>query len=372
MGPLNGLAKLFLQQLDLGVKFAQIQQSILTFIKGHNLTLVEIVERLQKGYKGREYRKQFKVLSGFLYERFLECHDSKKAFAEYKAAAETECPYGYLFVGICYENGIGVHIDSEKAFKNYQKSVEYSRNRPFPCGQYRLARCYERGIGTSVNHEFAFNCYTRAANAGNLDALNSLGCWYQKGKYVKQDFSEAYKNYKKAADGGLPCAQFNVAEFLRLGCGVKKNELEAFHWYQTAANNGESSAQYWLAQHYEEDKNKNDKLALKWYLKAAEATQITEEIVQTYYSLALIYDYGQLGVVRDDKKAFEWYQKASDVGIIEATRRLSECYRRGLGTEIDLEKANKLAKLISDTKENEAEKKYRRILSVSLSSIKTL
>ncbi|CAG8471610.1 2506_t:CDS:1 [Ambispora gerdemannii] len=368
-GPLNGLAKQFIEQINKGTKYSQIQRSICDYLEEQNLELAEILERIENGYRGHEYRKQFRVLNGFFHEKFRECYDPRKAFAEYKAAAETNYSYGYLFVGICYENGSGVRKNPKRAFEYYQKSVEYSTDNNFACGQYRLARCYERGVGTPVDIKLAFHWFKKAIIAGNLGALNNIGCWYEKGEYVKKDLSEAYKHYYQAAKEGLPCAQFNTAEFLRRGCGTKKDDARAFHWYQKAAANGESGAQFWLAQYYrKEGANQSNRLALKWYLEAAKAIEVTDEIIQTYYNLALIYDYGQLGTVRDNKKAFEWYQKASDAGVDEATKRLAECYRHGLGTEIDLDKANKLAVIGKESDTNND----RKSLSFSLSPSKIL
>lgn len=55
-------------------------------------------------------------------------------------------------LGLCYEDGIGMPIDYENAFKWFSKAVE---NNAGACAEHNLARCYRRGRGTPVNKEKA-------------------------------------------------------------------------------------------------------------------------------------------------------------------------------------------------------------------------
>ena len=50
---------------------------------------------------------------------------------------------GIFFIGICYQNGIGVEKDEHKAFIYYQKSAEMDP----ASGISRVAECCRNGIG---------------------------------------------------------------------------------------------------------------------------------------------------------------------------------------------------------------------------------
>lgn len=79
--------------------------------------------------------------------------------------------------------------------------------------------------------------------------------------------------------------------------------------------------------------NKDFKLAEKYYLLAAEYND-----EYAFDGLGYIYYYGRCGVV-DYEKAFYYYQKASDLGVDEATIKLSDMYKKGLGVEKNTNKA---------------------------------
>ena len=51
-------------------------------------------------------------------------------------------------LGLCYEEGIGVEINNEEAFKWYSLAV---KNGAGPCALHNLARCYRKGIGVAIN-----------------------------------------------------------------------------------------------------------------------------------------------------------------------------------------------------------------------------
>ena len=55
-------------------------------------------------------------------------------------------------------------------------------------------------------------------------------------------------------------------------------------------------------------------------------------------TLGVCYSEG-LGVEQSFEKAFELYQKAAELGLVDAYFDLGVCYRRGEGVEMNLEKA---------------------------------
>lgn len=58
--------------------------------------------------------------------------------------------------------------------------------------QCALGSIYERGIGVgSIDYKESFIWYKRAAEIGNAEAQNSVGCCYELGKGVEENYEEA-------------------------------------------------------------------------------------------------------------------------------------------------------------------------------------
>ena len=73
-------------------------------------------------------------------------------------------------LGWCYENGIEVDKDHERAVRYYRASADKN----FPAGIYSLAACLENGIGTEKDTAAAIENYKRAAQLGHSGAKLAL------------------------------------------------------------------------------------------------------------------------------------------------------------------------------------------------------
>ena len=113
------------------------------------------------------------------------------------------------------------------------------------------------------------------------------------------------------------------------------------------AEEGSVEAQFALGNYYfviekENSKEVNNKIALKWYEKAAE-----NKIVESEYNVACFYMNG-LGTDKNEEKAFEWYEKAAEQGHVESLLCVALCYEHGMGTNKDEEKAFNILKSLED------------------------
>ncbi|MFT3742289.1 MAG: SEL1-like repeat protein [Gammaproteobacteria bacterium] len=73
-----------------------------------------------------------------------------EALKYYQLAAQKNdrlSKYAEVFLGWCYEQGIGVAQDAKQAFSLYKRATEAGH----PIAQQHLSRCYRLGIGTAVN-----------------------------------------------------------------------------------------------------------------------------------------------------------------------------------------------------------------------------
>jgi hypothetical protein len=125
-------------------------------------------------------------------------------------------------------------------------------------------------------HTKALRLIRRAAEAGDVKAMNKLGILYQNEK-VELNCPEAFKWVQKAAEAGDVEGMRSLGAMFYHGLGVApnaSNDARAFEWFQKAAN---------------------------------------REDMQSMYNLGVLYEHGR-GVGRDYDQARHWYQKAANAG----------------------------------------------------------
>ena len=84
--------------------------------------------------------------------------------------------------------------------------------------------------------------------ATNNDAVSQwcLGCCYEKGQGVEQDYKKSVEWYKKSAEQGYAVAQYNLGYCYYRGQGVEQDYKKAVEWYEKAAMQGNEKAKEYL------------------------------------------------------------------------------------------------------------------------------
>ncbi|GBC07809.1 hypothetical protein RclHR1_07700002 [Rhizophagus clarus] len=329
-----------------------------------------------------------------------------KAFDYFKRVAEIGNEVALHYLGCCYRDGIGVEKNKRIAFELFNKSAEQG----YIDGIFRLGYCYDKGIGTIIDKAKAFKLYEIAAKKGNLGAQNNLGRLYEKGEGTEKNLKEAIRWYKKAADNGNRLSQYNLGICYENGIGVEKSDDKAFEYYKKSAKyrhpfplnmfhgneiNVEKDvikafesykqkyidAQYKVAYFYDKGigTKTNKKGAIKLYKKAAkrgnkfaqirlgilyEKEKKFNKAIYWYneaaeneialYNLGRCYEYG-MGVDKNDKLAFKYYQKSAEQGHIDGKFRLGNCFDKGIGTDINKKRAFELYKEVAGEGNNFAQ-----------------
>jgi TPR repeat protein len=80
--------------------------------------------------------------------------------------------------------------------------------------------------------------YAKGAAAGEPSAMNNLGCLYQNGNGVNQDFQVAAAWYAKGAAAGDPSAMYNLGDCYRTGLGIAQDQTLAMKWLEKSAAAG--------------------------------------------------------------------------------------------------------------------------------------
>src|SRR5262249_15896917 len=125
--------------------------------------------------------------------------------------------------------------DKTEAVKHYRLAAAYKEESH---GQVNLGRCYQYGLGVAVNVDKAVKCYRAAAEQNTpyyqSFGQNFLGWCYEHGVGLPADAKAAVVYYQKAAEQGLALAQTNLSRCYQQGIGVAVNETAASHWARQA------------------------------------------------------------------------------------------------------------------------------------------
>ena len=196
---------------------------------------------------------------------------------------------------------------------NCRKEITYAlaKQKPFvyvmleetemsPKEMRELGRSYESGQGVEQDYVKALEWYTKAAEAGDSNAMFNTGYLYDMGYGTEKDHEKAFEWYSRSADAGNPTGMFMVGQGYYSGYGgVEQSYSKAFEWFRRAADNGDSNSLYYIG---------------------------------------MMYRFGQ-GVTQDSEKAIQWYMRSAEYGFSISMRAIGEMYAKGEGVEQDRDRA---------------------------------
>lgn len=265
------------------------------------------------------------------------------------------------------------HGQYEQAFP----ILERLANKGEPNAMFRLGVCYywdegvKRSKPKSINFSKCFEWMTKAANAGNTDAMLWLGSYcYSNGEGIKKDESKVIEYTFKAAYSNNNSAKITLglyylqgsgmdeekgsqlvhdgfsglclnASFLsreemhifamcyQYGFGVEKDIQRAIYWYTKSADLGDPEAQNSLGEIYlygSDGVSEDDGVAVTLFKFAA-----SKHLNGALINLGDCYYYGW-GVAQNFTEALAWYRKAAEEGDDGAMVLVGLCYKNGEGT----------------------------------------
>jgi TPR repeat protein/CHAT domain-containing protein len=145
----------------------------------------------------------------------------------------------------------------------------------------------------------------KAANQGDLMAMNNLGYAYEHGKVVDKNMDEALEWYQKAADSGLAISGRNIGAYYQSINDYKK----AFKYFSMASEQGNTLAMLDISTMYfvgNDHINKDLEESFIWALKAAKKFDR-----EAMYIVGTNYLHGE-GVKQNDTLALYWIAKSID------------------------------------------------------------
>lgn len=183
---------------------------------------------------------------------------------------------------------------------------------------------------------------------GNAHGQFHVGAMYWTGDGVRKDEEEATRWWLKAAEAGQISAMIDLAYSYKEGRGNVQNYAEALRWYTAASSHKDAKYQYVPATRPDECSRLPQS-----GLDVLEGSRCTAERqggvllvgkgsgagqLYGYFSclthhqghagacneLAVCYRFGR-GTAADQAKAFEYYQKAAQLGVAAAQYEVGSC-----------------------------------------------
>lgn len=222
--------------------------------------------------------------------------------------------------------------DYKNALKWYNKAVEAGN----ADAMLSIGQMYQNGEGVKRDDRQALTWFTMAANKGNIPALRKIAfLYYNGGNNVPINYPLALEWFKKSADQGNNSARYALGLFYEHGIGTPINYPEAMEWYKKAAQKGSTEAMNSIALLYENGKGVpvNYQLAIDWYKRAIEDDETT-----AMYNLGAMYARG-LGVPIDQAAAYQLFNRAAALGNDGAMYTLGDWFLSGIYVTKDLTQA---------------------------------
>lgn len=134
----------------------------------------------------------------------------------------------------------------EQAVLWYQKAAEENH----PVAQYYLGLCYENGLGVKQNHDQAVSWLQKAAEKDIKSAQGLLGKYYLEGNGVEKDYSKAYNFSKNAENPKISSSLYTLGVCYYYGYGIEQDYEKALSYFRKVDSNTPESAD---ALYYEGD-----------------------------------------------------------------------------------------------------------------------
>lgn len=237
--------------------------------------------------------------------------DLQKAIQWFTRGSEAGSTDSCLFLGTCYQHGMGVEPDGEKAISYYTRACKPGAPST-EMAVMNIGSIYEEGMeGVEKNPEIAIQWYKKGAGEGLAMCAVRLGDSYRDGTNgMNIDLEQAMKWYKKASRMEGPGAGMALARMGEvhdyLGGSQYHNMKKAITLYTKAANANCAAGAFHMGECYEMGRGvkPSGRQAVEWYSRAS--AMFGEESIQAVENLVHIFRHGTDDVKPDERRAEFW------------------------------------------------------------------
>ena len=233
-----------------------------------------------------------------------------------KSAAQGDTD-SMMKMAACYkrDNGLGIKETPAKYLEWTRRAAEAGNTD----AMVSMGWACERGYGVPKDGAQALLWNEKAAEAGHLQAMTNLGILFQQGHVVLQDQAKAVAWFKRGDAAGAWTATQELAICYRDGDGVPKDPAEVVRLFEKAAGCGWGPAWLGLGHMYQDGAGipKDPVKALDCYYMGARRWDAT-----CVNNIGAFYEHGFAGE-KDNARAWCWFHIAKKEGCGLAAQNLS-------------------------------------------------
>lgn len=258
----------------------------------------------------------------------------------YKQASELKCPQADYVLGVKYLLGNGVEKDENKAKEYFENAAKHNIKEAY----YAIGYMYDLGIVYEQNYWKAFSNYKKAYDLGDKFAAVSLGYSAMTGLGCDIDGNVALDYFREALQNGYKLAHYFGGMCIEKGIVPKKTLKDALANYKKLENEGMPQVLYRMACLYDSRKGKvvadDPDKAIYYYDKAYELGSIEAGV-----EIGLAYRDGFGKLKQNESEAYNRLITKANKQNARALEVLAECYEKGLLVDKDIKKANEAYEL---------------------------
>lgn len=209
--------------------------------------------------------------------------DYAAAASRFEALAEAGSERAHYYLGLLYENGLGVAQDYAAAARHYREAAQFGDGE----AQFNLAALYETGRGVPQDYDEAHRWYSASVARGQpkgkaaVERLSAIrfgklpegtGLDAAEAAYEDMRYAWAAEQFRALAEQGDVAAQLRLGGMYLGGRGVPPDVAEGRRWLRMAADKGDGTAQFALAESYARmsyGEAPDYAEAVRWYRAAA-------------------------------------------------------------------------------------------------------
>ena len=245
----------------------------------------------EKGAEAGDLGSMQALADMFLYKKSKK--DQETGFRYQNLAASQGDSYGEFGVACCYQVGLGVERNLDKAFYFLQQAASSPSATPFALSFFGLYHIY--GIATNKDESQGFDLCSKGAQKD--PRLNGfLGWCYLNGIGCNKDLAKAIQCFEAGVSAGCGPSPYFLGLCYEKGIGVTQDTVNANLFYQMASR------------------------------------VLPGDAVKLFFDMNLLgecYEFGR-GFSKDLPKALELYKQAAGAGSLDAIKNLGRWHQNGI------------------------------------------
>ncbi len=285
-----------------------------------------------------------------------DAHRFKTALRLFLKAAEMDHPDAAYRCSLMYERGEGTPKDTDKALGWCVRAAdlgheEAQSTRPHMRAMFAEARREIAegrrlfSLGSEAygagEYEKALSLFEQAAALGNADAQFNCGVMVRNGQGTEADGAKALAWFEKAGWNGCADAAFNCGVLYMRGEGTRPNKRKGRMWFRVGVG---------LSRIQALERASNEQYAQKLRAEREEAERLFAQGAAAYRR-------------KDAAAALSLFERAAELGDVDAQYNCGAMYAAGKGAPADPEKARKwLEKAAAQEKNRTAQQHAKKLL----------